>query len=574
MKLKSRRVVGSSLAMALLGGFLPNLVGAQAATPERGAILAARAKSIAATKADIEALIERYGGLEEISYELEPFVEEVSFVMEEQEESGDVRFYKGGHHFGRGITQLALLEEWSAGSSGEMALEAIIDFDRKLKALGIDLIVVPVPSKLEAYPRAFESEVPEGIPIAVARLTHTLKLLEADVEVVDLLPTLLETMTEDDAIPVYERSGHHISGIGVRAVAELIQKRLDRYRFTGRDAQRFTDVQRTGTERVNRNVAMECWEVLDRGETYEHVTDSELLVMGDSHAFAYGKASWTCQTARCAGIPITDISVSGGAATAHLRLASLGLDMLKKRRAVIWVMTSVAMSREWDRAEILQNPSIPGLLVAGAIDEAIAAFQASEGELTGLGVRETELDELGRRLINDPETQDQAIAILEINARVFPFSAVAHDSVGRACMSTGLNEKAIASFKQVLSLNPEESIRGNAVAALRQLGVEYEAPAKHRMTVAAMEALVGRYTLTSDNVGHVRIKDGALEFEFIGQPVVALEPLSNQRFTTTVGFVIEFVPGTGERGGDSMQVVLSGEGQTFKGRRVSKVPGS
>ena len=50
-----------------------------------------------------------------------------------------------------------------------------------------------------------------------------------------------------------------------------------------------------------------------------------------------------------------------GAATAHKRLASLGLTSLKKRKVVIWVLTSVTLTREWEKWDADNIPSrLPG----------------------------------------------------------------------------------------------------------------------------------------------------------------------------------------------------------------------
>ena len=552
----------ATLALALGLFVLP----ARTAPDDRDdAVRLARAEAIARTKAEVEALIERYGGVEEIRWEIEPFIEEVRYVMGEQQDNGARTFFKGGNHFNKGITDMALRPEWVHADPERSARAVIIDFDRKLKEVGVDLIVCPVPSKIEAYTRDFETGVPDGIPLAIGRLTEILALLEADVEVVDLLPTLLDTMTEDDAIPVYERSGHHISGIGVRAVAEMIQERIDRYEFPESDPERFTDERRTATERVNRGVPMEAWPVLDRGEPYEHVPDSKIVVMGDSHAFAYLTASWACQTARCAGMPITDISVSSGAASAHKRLASQGMEMLKRRRVVIWVITSVALTQSWETTEIPERATVPGLIVAGAIDEAIAAVKANEGNLSALGVRESELIELGRDLVREPETQDQGIEVLEITTLAFPHSAEAFFNLANAYMTTDDRDQARVAFEKTLSLNPDASIRGNSLRVMREIDPGYTPPARHTLSAAAMAALVGEYALSGGARGLVRVEGAGLVFEYVGQPVLAMQPLSDTRFTTEQGFLVEFTPG---KDGAPMNVRLSAEGQVFEGPRV------
>lgn len=561
---------GCGLFVLVLLAVPTRALGGSEAEPGAGGddpIRLARAQAIAQTKAEIEALIERYGGLKKIRFELEPFLEEVLYVIEEQRANGARTFEKGGNYFNKDLTQAALEPEWKHPDPARNSIDAIVDFDRKLKSLGVDLIVCLVPSKIEAYPEDFETEIPAGMPVAVGRLIETLKLLEADVEAVDLLPTLLATKTADDAIPVYERSGHHISGIGVRRVAELIQKRLDRYAFEGRDPTRFTDERRTATERVSGMVPMEAWPVLDRGQPYEHVPDSEIVVIGDSHAFAYLTASWACQTARCAGIPITDLSVSSGASTAHKRLASQGRERLARRRVVIWVITSVALTSSWDTTEIPERPTLTGLIVSGAVEEAIAALEADRGEIAAQGVRESELDELGRELLRKPETAQKGVRVLEINTLAFPDSAMAFYNLGNAYLMIDEREKASRSLKKALALNLDSASRANAIRLMKELDAEYIPPEPYTLTDAARKALVGEYAMADGDQGFVRIVGSGLVFEYVGQPELTLEPLSDLRFTTAPGFLVEFLPG---QEGEALRVRLALDGRIIEGRRLGQ----
>jgi hypothetical protein len=65
---------------------------------------------------------------------------------------------------------------------------------------------------------------------------------------------------------------------------------------------------------------------------------------------------------------------------------------------------------------------------------------------------------------------DQAIAIFIANTRRFPKSANTWDSLGEAYVTKGDKEKAIASFKKSLSLNPPANVKANSEKFLKQLG--------------------------------------------------------------------------------------------------------
>ena len=556
----------TALLLCLSGAVLPvSPVAGQEAVPKSPET---RAEAMARTRKEIEALIERYGGRNEIHYEMEAFRGEVEYHLEEQANNGVRTFHVGGNDFGKAISRSAVKPEWYYEwneAKGEYpARDVIVDFDRKLKAIGVDLIVIPVPSKIEAYARLFETEMTPGVPICLPRLDEMLFLLDHDVEVIDVLPTVQSLMTDDDATPVYETTGHHISGLGVRHTGELVAQRLERYAFEGRDKARFSDVERMAGERITPSVPMRAWEVHLDGQPYEHVPTSPVIVIGDSNAFAYQRASWASHIARATGIPITDISTSSGAPTAHARLATQGLAMLKQRKAVVWVISATHMERRpWNLADIPADATFEGLLTAGLVDEAVELFRSFEGDRSRLNVREADVNDLGYEMLRSSKNQ-KALQLFEINTQLFPNSANAFDSLGEVCVQLGEDEKAIEYLKKALSLNPSANTRANSERLLAQLGVDWEAPTGHVLSAEAIEALVGEYALSQNNTGIVTASNGQLIFEFVGQPVMAMDPLSDVLFTTESGFEVKFTPASENR---PVAVVLSGRGMRFEGTR-------
>jgi hypothetical protein len=79
---------------------------------------------------------------------------------------------------------------------------------------------------------------------------------------------------------------------------------------------------------------------------------------------------------------------------------------------------------------------------------------------------ETEVNQLGYSLLNAGRTQ-AAIAILRINARAYPRSANAWDSLGEALVRGGRNAEAIDAYRRALEVNPGF---GSAIDAMRRLG--------------------------------------------------------------------------------------------------------
>ena len=268
----------------------------------------------------------------------------------------------GDKDFSKEVTTITLDPKWDSvwdASKGELpAREAIIDFDLQLKKIGVDLIVVPVPSKIEAYARLFEAETAPGLPISLGRLSEMLYLLDHDVEVIDPLPTILSLMTEDDETPLYEKTMHHPSGLAVRHLGELVAERLERYDFRGRDLTRFSEIEHLAQDRSIPVVPMRLWEVRMDGRPYEHVPDSPVIVVGDSNVYVHGRASWASHIARASGIPITDVSRSAGGHDAYARLASQGLAKLKKREVVVCILSATSMERRpWRAVKIPRKAS-------------------------------------------------------------------------------------------------------------------------------------------------------------------------------------------------------------------------
>ena len=100
------------------------------------------------------------------------------------------------------------------------------------------------------------------------------------------------------------------------------------------------------------------------------------------------------------------------------------------------------------------------------VDEAVEALYANRevylAEVPGL---EASLNTMGYSLLRD-EKDAQAIAVLELNTRLFPGSANTYDSLGEAYMLSGDREEAIRLYEKALELNPESA---NAKEILERL---------------------------------------------------------------------------------------------------------
>jgi hypothetical protein len=98
----------------------------------------------------------------------------------------------------------------------------------QLRQRGIDLIVVPYPLKEEVHADVFSQKAPSDGWFIPYRQKFLLQLLEADVEVIDLVPALKAARSRFSYI-FYDHHDNHPASGGVEVGAEEIVRRLGRY---------------------------------------------------------------------------------------------------------------------------------------------------------------------------------------------------------------------------------------------------------------------------------------------------------------------------------------------------------
>src|SRR5262249_11531228 len=101
--------------------------------------------------------------------------------------------------------------------------------------------------------------------------------------------------------------------------------------------------------------------------------------------------------------------------------------------------------------------------VQAALDE-YRALKAHAPEQYDFG--EMELNSLGYYLLTQMQRPGDAIAVFRLNVEAYPRSWNTHDSLGEAYAAAGDRERAVASYKKVLELDPSNA---NAKAMLTRL---------------------------------------------------------------------------------------------------------
>jgi hypothetical protein len=109
-------------------------------------------------------------------------------------------------------------------------LKTVPEVSRWLKKKGIDLIFIPVPKATEVYPDRQVEETPADRLVAPHMRKLVLELLQADVEVVDLLPLFLKARDENPEM-LYLPVDPHWSIRAQQIACREIATRLRRYSF-------------------------------------------------------------------------------------------------------------------------------------------------------------------------------------------------------------------------------------------------------------------------------------------------------------------------------------------------------
>lgn len=240
----------------------------------------------------------------------------------------------------------------------DAAKSAILDFHDQLAAMGIELLVVPLPGKASIYPdrltRRLDGPLIEG---PTQRLIGD--LARAGVQVVNLFEVFAAARSPSgtSAEPLYLPQDTHWTPAGVRLTAHVVADRIRemgiaRPGSTAYDLRR-VEIRRTGdVVRMLRVPMIEdryprqtigCEQVLSRetGEPYQDRNDASILVLGDSFLRIYerdepGSAGFVAHLAHELQQPLDSIVNDGGASTLVRQQLARKPNALDGKQLVIW----------------------------------------------------------------------------------------------------------------------------------------------------------------------------------------------------------------------------------------------
>ncbi|MGI9243250.1 MAG: alginate O-acetyltransferase AlgX-related protein [Verrucomicrobiales bacterium] len=167
----------------------------------------------------------------------------------------------------------------------------IVDYHEKLKAAGVELLLIPVPPKASVYPDKFSTEAQ---PTALAPFYA--KLAEAGVQVIDLEPIFEAELEKDPAKTLYCEKDSHYSPYATQLVADLIHQRYadsDWVKAIEPDIEFVTGEEKTIT--IDGDLLPAGKEDLtvvevnnsDGEQVQPDDTDSPIILLGDSHTAVF-----------------------------------------------------------------------------------------------------------------------------------------------------------------------------------------------------------------------------------------------------------------------------------------------
>jgi hypothetical protein len=314
---------------------------------EQDAVRQARAAAMKATLDGINKDLEKYGGgsWEKWGEANKAYREAVSKLL-----TPEIKWpWPAKHNFAfQGSAIKLLLEDTlDARPDGERPFDAIAAFDKQLKARGIDLVFVPLPDKVCIYGDYLEAaaNAPPKAPLCTAAKHLMKRLLEADVEVVDVYTPFLEYREKHgDEAPLYYDRDSHWRNRAAQLAAEKIAESLKRYDFVQKalaQGNRYS----TKTE-FRKDKPDDIVVVLDAktGKRYADVNDSLILITGDSNLmYNMGPTGghMPAQIARHIGLPLAFVAPAGGNAPEQIK------GQLSGRRVVIWAVIARMLMGKW-----------------------------------------------------------------------------------------------------------------------------------------------------------------------------------------------------------------------------------
>ena len=236
---------------------------------------------------------------------------------------------------------------------------AVVDLRRQLRARGVELLVIPVPSKPSIYPDRLSAWLAPGLPLAANTQRLERELAGRGVKVLGLHQAFLEERQTHPARSLYMKTDTHWTGEGALLAAERIaawvrsqswyrRPAVPRYRRQALRVERRGDIPRMTRipleDRLFPLETVNCYQVrsLRDGAPYEDDPASPILLLGDSFARVFQTdepeaAGLIANLAFELQLPLASIVNDGGASTLVRQELARDPEQLRGKRLVIWL---------------------------------------------------------------------------------------------------------------------------------------------------------------------------------------------------------------------------------------------
>jgi hypothetical protein len=266
-------------------------------------------------------------------------------------------------------------------------LAAILDYDAQLKRHGIELIVMPVPTRVLVFPEAVlgKEKLPKGTPprLHTPELQFYRLLRSKGVNVLDLMPVFLAERSSQYGT-VFVPSESHWTGYGVALAAREVAKEIKSQHWAKKvPKHEFTAV--WNSREINGHILKSAQEAGDKTLKPDTVwtrviqektakgpqpiaqsqPDSPVVIIGDSNAFW-----WSLQGGGLPeelsyelGFPVEIVPTAQGGATnsriSLMRRIHSDPTYLAKKKVVLWCFTSRGFVHTGDGWSLVPLEGVP-----------------------------------------------------------------------------------------------------------------------------------------------------------------------------------------------------------------------
>ncbi|MEI6534039.1 MAG: hypothetical protein WCN98_01775 [Verrucomicrobiaceae bacterium] len=312
-------------------------------------VVSERQSAIVHDKQEILKALKDHGGKWDAWQDsLQPFYRD---LLNQVKASPDGFLRKGGCFFKslRATGYKDLSDNFKSDTPGP--LKMLISMSRQLRDRGIDLIVVPFPNKEDTNAEIFSKLAPADGWFLPYRQWFLLQLLEADVEVIDLIRPLREARSKFPSV-FYDEHDHHPADGGIQVAAEQITRRLARYELA-KDAKngpidlRLNPSSFLKSIDEKNEVRCPATQILTADGNPLHINDntgSPVVILGDSftqvpavYPHSVEGAALPMHVAYLSGVVPDRLSNMGSSDKAMTLLAREGGDFLANRRVLVFV---------------------------------------------------------------------------------------------------------------------------------------------------------------------------------------------------------------------------------------------